>query len=195
MKIAIMRERADGETARRRDARNRRQAHRARRRRRDRDRGGRGRALPRCRLRRRPARRSSPSAAAAVKGADVVLAVRRPDAALLAGVNTGRAGDRRARSLRQRGRDRGAGASAGVTAIAMEFMPRITRAQVMDILSSQANLAGYQAVIDAAARVRPRLPDDDDRGRHGPAGQGLRHGRGRCRASRPSRPPSASARW
>ena len=39
-------------------------------------------------------------------------------------------------------------AKAGVTAFAMEFMPRITRAQSMDVLSSQANLAGYQAVID-----------------------------------------------
>jgi NAD(P) transhydrogenase subunit alpha len=42
-------------------------------------------------------------------------------------------------------------AKSGVTAFAMELMPRITRAQAMDILSSQANLAGYKAVIDAAA--------------------------------------------
>jgi NAD(P) transhydrogenase subunit alpha len=42
-------------------------------------------------------------------------------------------------------------ADRGVTAFAMELMPRITRAQSMDVLSSQANLAGYQAVIDAAA--------------------------------------------
>jgi len=49
-------------------------------------------------------------------------------------------------------------AGAGVTAIAMEFMPRITRAQVMDILSSQANLAGYQAVIDAASEYDRALP-------------------------------------
>src|SRR6202521_1927537 len=42
-------------------------------------------------------------------------------------------------------------ASQGVNAFAMEFMPRITRAQTMDVLSSQANLAGYRAVIDAAA--------------------------------------------
>ena len=41
-------------------------------------------------------------------------------------------------------------ADAGVTAFAMELMPRITRAQSMDVLSSQANLAGYRAVIDAA---------------------------------------------
>ncbi len=42
-------------------------------------------------------------------------------------------------------------ASRGVNAFAMEFMPRITRAQSMDVLSSQANLAGYRAVIEAAA--------------------------------------------
>jgi NAD(P) transhydrogenase subunit alpha len=44
----------------------------------------------------------------------------------------------------------GALAAAGVSAFAMEFVPRITRAQVMDALSSQANLAGYRAVIEAA---------------------------------------------
>jgi NAD(P) transhydrogenase subunit alpha len=49
-------------------------------------------------------------------------------------------------------------AGAGITAIAMEFMPRITRAQVMDVLSSQANLAGYQAVIDAAGEYDRALP-------------------------------------
>ena len=43
-------------------------------------------------------------------------------------------------------------AKAGVAAFAMELMPRITRAQVMDVLSSQANLAGYRAVIDARRR-------------------------------------------
>jgi NAD(P) transhydrogenase subunit alpha len=43
----------------------------------------------------------------------------------------------------------GACANAGVTAFAMEFMPRITRAQSMDVLSSQSNLAGYKAVLDA----------------------------------------------
>ena len=57
-------------------------------------------------------------------------------------------------------------ADAGVSAFAMELMPRITRAQVMDVLSSQANLAGYRAVIEAAGSLRPRLADDDDGGRH-----------------------------
>ena len=49
-------------------------------------------------------------------------------------------------------------ADAGVTAFAMELMPRITRAQSMDVLSSQANLAGYRAVIDAAAEYGRALP-------------------------------------
>lgn len=49
-------------------------------------------------------------------------------------------------------------AQAGLTAFTMEFMPRITRAQVMDVLSSQANLAGYQAVIDAAAEYDRAMP-------------------------------------
>jgi NAD(P) transhydrogenase subunit alpha len=49
-------------------------------------------------------------------------------------------------------------AAKGVSTFAMEFMPRITRAQSMDVLSSQSNLAGYKAVIDAAARFGRALP-------------------------------------
>jgi H+-translocating NAD(P) transhydrogenase subunit alpha len=49
-------------------------------------------------------------------------------------------------------------ADAGLTAVAMELMPRITRAQSMDVLSSQANLAGYRAVIDAAGEYGRALP-------------------------------------
>ncbi|MFZ0607022.1 MAG: NAD(P) transhydrogenase subunit alpha, partial [Xanthobacteraceae bacterium] len=49
-------------------------------------------------------------------------------------------------------------ADAGVTAFAMELLPRITRAQGMDVLSSQANLAGYRAVVDAAAEFGRALP-------------------------------------
>lgn len=49
-------------------------------------------------------------------------------------------------------------ADAGVLAMAMEFMPRITRAQSMDVLSSQSNLAGYKAVIDAAAHFDQAMP-------------------------------------
>ena len=49
-------------------------------------------------------------------------------------------------------------ADAGLVAFAMELMPRITRAQSMDVLSSQANLAGYRAVIDAAEEYSRALP-------------------------------------
>src|SRR6185437_11667623 len=49
-------------------------------------------------------------------------------------------------------------ADAGVVAFAMELMPRITRAQSMDVLSSQANLAGYRAVIDAAEEFGRAFP-------------------------------------
>ena len=93
----------------------------------------------------------------AVKGADVVLRVRRPNASELALCKKGALviaimdpyGNEAALK---------AMADAGVTAFAMELMPRITRAQVMDVLSSQANLAGYRAVIDAAAEYGRALP-------------------------------------
>lgn len=49
-------------------------------------------------------------------------------------------------------------AAKGATAFAMEFVPRITRAQVMDVLSSQANLAGYRAVIEGAEAYGKALP-------------------------------------
>jgi NAD(P) transhydrogenase subunit alpha len=49
-------------------------------------------------------------------------------------------------------------AAAGLEALAMEFMPRITRAQSMDVLSSQSNLAGYKAVLDAAAEYGRAFP-------------------------------------
>jgi len=49
-------------------------------------------------------------------------------------------------------------AEAGLEVFAMEFMPRITRAQSMDVLSSQSNLAGYKAVIDAAAEFNRAFP-------------------------------------
>ena len=49
-------------------------------------------------------------------------------------------------------------AKAGLTALSMEFMPRITRAQSMDVLSSQSNLAGYKSVIDAAEAYGRAFP-------------------------------------
>jgi NAD(P) transhydrogenase subunit alpha len=98
-----------------------------------------------------------PTASATFAGADVVLAVRRPAASELNGVGDGAAiisimdpygADVALKEL----------ADAGVSAFAMELMPRITRAQVMDVLSSQANLAGYRAVIDGAAEYGRALP-------------------------------------
>ncbi|WP_274627731.1 Re/Si-specific NAD(P)(+) transhydrogenase subunit alpha [Arvimicrobium flavum] len=89
--------------------------------------------------------------------ADVVLKVRRPSEAELKGYKSGAAV---IAIMDPYGNDAAvaAMAKAGVTAFAMEFMPRITRAQVMDVLSSQANLAGYQAVIDGAAEYDRALP-------------------------------------
>ncbi|GAB5427600.1 MAG: Re/Si-specific NAD(P)(+) transhydrogenase subunit alpha [Devosia indica] len=97
------------------------------------------------------------TAATTLKGADIVLCVRRPAAADLKGVNTGAL---LIGALDPYGNDKDVAALAktGVAAISMEFMPRITRAQVMDILSSQANLAGYQAVIEAAAVFDRAMP-------------------------------------
>ncbi len=96
-------------------------------------------------------------AADAVSGADIVLKVRRPQAAeltrykrgaIVIGIMDPYGHDEALRAM----------ADAGVTAFAMELLPRITRAQVMDVLSSQANLAGYRAVIDAAAEYGRALP-------------------------------------
>ncbi len=97
------------------------------------------------------------SAEIALRDADVVLTVRRPVASLLKGVAKGALVIGSMDPYGNEG-DIAALASAGVTAIAMEFMPRITRAQVMDILSSQANLAGYQGVIDAAVNFDRAFP-------------------------------------
>jgi NAD(P) transhydrogenase subunit alpha len=97
------------------------------------------------------------SAAEAVKDADVVLKVRRPDAAELSGYKHGALVIAIMDPFGREG-EIGAMAQAGVTAFAMELMPRITRAQSMDVLSSQANLAGYRAVIDGAAEYGRALP-------------------------------------
>ncbi|MEN9894438.1 MAG: transhydrogenase subunit alpha part 1 [Pseudomonadota bacterium] len=92
-----------------------------------------------------------------VRSADIVLKVRRPGEAELSGYKAGAVvlaimdpyGHEDALA---------AMAAAGLSAFAMELMPRITRAQSMDVLSSQANLAGYQAVIDAAAEFDRAFP-------------------------------------
>ncbi|WP_026616196.1 Re/Si-specific NAD(P)(+) transhydrogenase subunit alpha [Ensifer aridi] len=91
------------------------------------------------------------------QSADVILKVRRPSPQEIGGYRSGAIviaimdpyGNEEAIA---------ALAGAGITAFAMELMPRITRAQSMDVLSSQANLAGYQAVIDAAHEYDRALP-------------------------------------
>lgn len=89
--------------------------------------------------------------------ADVVLTIRRPSQELLSSMKRGAI---LMGGLEPYGDKAGleAIANAGVTAFAMELMPRITRAQAMDILSSQANLAGYKAVVDAAHHFTRAFP-------------------------------------
>ncbi|MES2699803.1 MAG: NAD(P)(+) transhydrogenase (Re/Si-specific) subunit alpha, partial [Pseudomonadota bacterium] len=84
-----------------------------------------------------------------VAGADIVLAIQAPDVAALAGANHGAWVAATFDPFRDKARVE-AYATAGLEALAMEFMPRITRAQSMDVLSSQSNLAGYKAVLAAA---------------------------------------------
>jgi NAD(P) transhydrogenase subunit alpha len=93
----------------------------------------------------------------ALKDADIVIKVKRPEASELAKYKKGALviaimdpyGNEAALQ---------AMAAAGVSSFAMELMPRITRAQVMDVLSSQANLAGYRAVIEAAEAFGRAFP-------------------------------------
>jgi H+-translocating NAD(P) transhydrogenase subunit alpha len=95
--------------------------------------------------------------AAAVRDADVVLTVRRPSEAVVKALKPGAVviglvdpyGDRAGLE---------ALAEAKASVFAMELMPRISRAQSMDVLSSQANLAGYKAVIDAAHHFSRAFP-------------------------------------
>jgi len=88
-------------------------------------------------------------AAATVKDADIVLGIQAPDVALLAGAKPGAMVAALFDPFTARERVE-AYAAAGFEALSMEFMPRITRAQSMDVLSSQSNLAGYKAVLAAA---------------------------------------------
>ena len=95
--------------------------------------------------------------AAGVTGADIVLCVQGPEPAALAGASPGAWIVGSLDPFGQRARV-DAWAAAGFEALAMEFMPRITRAQSMDILSSQSNLSGYKAVIEAANRFGRAFP-------------------------------------
>ena len=90
-------------------------------------------------------------------GADVILAIDGPDPASLSGAKAGALLAGALDPSRRRERIDGY-ASAGLEALAMEWMPRITRAQSMDILSSQSNLAGYKAVVDGAAAYGRAFP-------------------------------------
>jgi len=96
-------------------------------------------------------------AADPLNDADIVLQVRRPEGpelsqlkkgAIVVGIMDPYGHDNAVRAM----------AEAGIIAFALELLPRITRAQVMDVLSSQANLAGYRAVIDAAAEFGRAMP-------------------------------------
>ena len=97
------------------------------------------------------------SAEEAARDADLVLKVRRPAASELGAIKRGALV---VAIMDPYGHEAElqAIAEAGIAAFAMELMPRITRAQVMDVLSSQANLAGYRAVVDGASEYGRSMP-------------------------------------
>jgi NAD(P) transhydrogenase subunit alpha len=95
--------------------------------------------------------------ASVLEGADAVLGVQGPDAGALAGAKPGALVVAMFDPFRRRDRV-DAYAASGLEALAMELMPRITRAQSMDVLSSQSNLSGYKAVLDAASEYGRALP-------------------------------------
>lgn len=95
--------------------------------------------------------------AEAIAGADILLGVAPPAPDSLAGAKRGAWLVAGLNPFADRARIDGY-AALGLEALAMEWMPRITRAQSMDILSSQANLAGYKAVLDAASEYGRAFP-------------------------------------
>jgi NAD(P) transhydrogenase subunit alpha len=99
----------------------------------------------------------SPTAGEVLSGADILLKVRRPSSEEVKALKPGAIVAAMLSPFDDRpGLDALAGTGAAL--MAMEFMPRISRAQSMDVLSSQANLAGYKAVIDAAAKFGQAMP-------------------------------------
>ena len=97
----------------------------------------------------------APDLAQTVAGADLILKVNAPDAESL------KAYDKASVLICQTNAEKQAVrriANAGLTCFSLEFVPRVSRAQNMDVLSSQMNLAGYKAVIDAAALYDRSLP-------------------------------------
>ncbi len=97
------------------------------------------------------------TAASVAKDAEILLSVQGPDPKALKGVAKGAWIVAGLDPFGQRKRV-DAYAAAGVEALAMEFMPRVTRAQGFDILSSQSNLSGYKAVIDSAGAFGRAFP-------------------------------------
>jgi H+-translocating NAD(P) transhydrogenase subunit alpha len=95
--------------------------------------------------------------AATLADADIILGVQGPDPESLSGAKSGAWIVAGLNPYGDRARI-DAYAAAGLEALAMEWMPRITRAQSMDILSSQSNLSGYKAVLDAAAEYGRAFP-------------------------------------
>ena len=99
----------------------------------------------------------APDAKTAIDGADILFKVRSPSDAEIASLKPGAIVVALLNPYQERpGLD--ALAAKGATAIAMEFVPRISRAQAMDALSSQANLAGYRAVIEGAQAYGRAMP-------------------------------------
>lgn len=94
---------------------------------------------------------------ATLKDADIILAVQGPDPAKLKAIKSGAWLVASLNPFGERARV-DEYAKLGIEALAMEFMPRITRAQSMDILSSQSNLSGYKAVLEAAAHYGRAFP-------------------------------------
>src|ERR1700748_714925 len=99
----------------------------------------------------------APDAASALKDADIVLKVRGPEANEIAAMKKGAVYASLLAPYTEKDPIQQL-AAQGVSAFAMEFIPRISRAQAMDVLSSQANLAGYKAVLDAAATFGRAMP-------------------------------------
>ncbi len=128
----------------------------------------------------------------ALKDADIIIKVKRPEASELASYKRGALV---IAIMDPYGNDAAlkAMADAGISAFAMELMPRITRAQSMDVLSSQANLAGYRAVIEAAeafGRAFPMMMTA--RRRHRSRGKSVRDGR---RGGRPAGDRDRATAW
>ncbi len=92
-----------------------------------------------------------------LKGGGIILSIAGPDPATLKGAEQGALLVGALDPLRRQGAVE-AYVAAGLEALAMEWMPRISRAQSMDVLSSQSNLAGYKAVIDAASAYGRAFP-------------------------------------